>query len=121
MATLRPGGDVHKMAEYQGSYLVTFPDPKDASQTMMGWIGKEAFTVWVPRDGGVKPDAAAPVVDAGPPKATCAAGQVAVILSRDPVCKKRCARDADCKGGAAGSCVPANAAAGNVVRVCAND
>jgi hypothetical protein len=123
VATLKPGGDVTKIAEYQGSVLVTFPDPKDANVTLMGWIGKEAFTAWVVRDGGVKSDAA--VVDAGPAKdagvKTCGAGQLAVVLATHPVCKKKCAKDAECKGGAAGSCVNANSVAGAVVRVCASD
>src|SRR5262249_31635711 len=122
VATLKPGEDVTKVAEYQGSILVTFPDAKDAKTTLMGWINKDAFNVRaihdagkgdaVATDGGVKPDA-------GPPK--CPAHQVAVILAKDPVCKKKCTKDADCKGGAAGACANANGINGNVVRVCAAD
>jgi len=119
VATLKPGAEVVKVAEYNSAILVTFTDPKDASATLMGWIGKEAFTVYVVRDAGAKD--AAPVVDAGPPKLTCATGQVAVVLSTGAVCKKKCAKDADCKGGAAGACGNASSPAGGVVRACVAD
>jgi hypothetical protein len=137
VATLKPGTDVLKIAEYQTSILVTFADPNDASATLMGWIGKESFSapaVSTKRDAGAS-DAAAPIVDAGAPdaakksdaggsdakKPACAAGQVAVVLSKDPVCRKKCTKDADCKGGAAGTCANATTAAGGLARVCANE
>jgi hypothetical protein len=129
VATLQPGADVAKIAEYQNSILVQFADPKDASTTLLGWIGKESFTAPAIKrvDGGVV-DAGAPkdaggvaVVDAGAKKLTCAANQVAVVLSKDPVCKKKCAKDADCKGGAAGSCAPASTATGGVAKVCTTE
>jgi len=121
VATIKPGADVTKVAEYQGSYLVTFADPKDASGTLIGWIGKEAFTVRaVTRtDAGVKADAGASP-DAGA-KLTCPAGFTAVVLSTTPVCKKRCAKDGDCKTAAPGSCANASSVSGSVARVCAND
>jgi len=69
VATLQPNQDPHKIAEYQDSVLVQFPDPKDKSTNLMGWIGKESFTVLKVRvtDGGVVTDAAAPKVDAAAP------------------------------------------------------
>jgi hypothetical protein len=82
----------------------------------MGWIGKEAFTAVVIRDAGPKSDAGK--VDAGPTKLVCAAGKVAVVLADTPVCKKKCAKDADCKGIGDGTCQNANSVAGAVVRVC---
>ena len=133
VATLKPTSDVNKIAEYQGAYLVTFADPKDANVTLMGWIGKESFTAptivktdaGVKADAGVKTDAGAVVVDAGaakpdagPAKLACATGQVPVVLSKDPVCKKKCTKDADCKTGA---CANATGQAGGVFRVCASE
>ena len=125
VAAVKPGSDVVKVAEYQGSFLVTFADPKDAASTLMGWIPKEAFSapLYVARDGGAKLDASAPVVDAGPPtKLTCPPAHVAVVLSTTPVCKKRCTKDADCKRPtSAGACANATTVAGSVARVCAAD
>ncbi|HVH42186.1 MAG TPA: hypothetical protein VM925_07570 [Labilithrix sp.] len=126
VAALKPGTDVVKLAEYQDCVLATFADPKDASSTLMGWIDRTSFSApaaVVKRDGGVS-DAAAPpaVVDAGPPpKAGCPANFVSVVLAKDPVCRKKCAKDADCKGGAAGACANATTAAGGVARVCATE
>jgi hypothetical protein len=124
IATIKPGTDVTKIAEYQSCILVTFADPKDASATLMGWIGKESFTapaITKRIDGGVS-DAAAPApVDAGhaePKKLTCPMGMVAVVLTKDPTCRKKCFKDSDCKGGAAGACANASTAAGGVARVC---
>lgn len=128
IATLKPGAEVNKIAEYQHSILVSFADPKDASTTLMGWIGKEAFTASVARDAGVKADAG--VVDAGVKadagvahadagaKVTCSAGMAAVVLTKDPVCKKKCTRDSDCK---VGKCENASGPTGAVVRVCSSE
>lgn len=127
VATLPVGTDVTKVAEYQTNVLVTFADPKDASATLLGWVGKEAFTAVVVKhlDGGLHDGAAPAPVDAGPPvdpkKLTCPANNVAVILAANPVCKKRCTKDSDCKGGKAGACGPASTVAGSVAKVCVND
>ena len=119
VAMLKVGTDVTKVASYKTAFLVTFADPKDATSTLLGWIGTEAFTAWRPIDAGIT-DAA---VDAAAKKLTCAAGQVAVVLTKDPapVCKKKCTKDTDCKDKAAGACANANAATGQVVRACVND
>lgn len=128
VASVKPGTDVHKHAEYQDCYLVTFPDPKDPSTTLMGWIEKSSFTYVAPKDAGVKDaatdaapapvDAGAAAVDAGPPK--CAATEALVTLSAtSTLCKKKCTKDADCKNG---PCSPAtNAVSKAVVKVCAAD
>ena len=141
VATLKPGTDVLKIAEYQSSILVTLADPRDASSTLMGWIGKESFSAppaSAKRDAGASDagagekvaDAGAKVADAGAKvdagggdakKPACAAGQVSVVLAKDPVCRKKCAKDADCKGGAAGTCANATTATGGIARVCANE
>lgn len=121
VAALKVGTDVVKTAEYQECFLVTFADPKDANTSLMGWVGKEAFTATSVKDAGVRdaaPDAA-PVKDAGVGPQSCGAGQVAVIMAGGLVCKKKCLRDSDCKGGA-GSCAVANAV-GRVTRVCAGE
>jgi hypothetical protein len=49
VASLKPGTDIHKHAEYQDCFLVSFPDPKDASTTLMGWIEKSSFTYVAPK------------------------------------------------------------------------
>jgi hypothetical protein len=127
VASLKPGTDVHKHAEYQDCFLVTFQDPKDASSTLMGWIEKSSFTWVAPKDAGAKDaavadaavavDAAAPaVVDAGAPK--CAANEALVTLSATKTaCKKKCTSDKDCK---TAPCENATAG-GKVVRVCTKD
>ena len=125
VASLKPGTDIHKHAEYQDCFLVTFQDPKDANTTLMGWIEKSSFTYVAPRDAGPKDaaasdaavDAAAPApVDAGPPK--CAATEALVtISSSQTVCKKKCTKDGDCK---TPPCENANSA-GKVVKVCTKD
>jgi hypothetical protein len=127
VASLKPGTDIHKHAEYQDCFLVTFPDPKDASTTLMGWIEKSSFTYVAPKDAGPKDaaagdaavDAGAPApVDAGPPK--CAATDSLVILSAGaaPVCKKKCKEDKDCK---TAPCANANTPTKTVARVCTHD
>lgn len=128
VASLKPGTDIHKHAEYQDCFLVTFADPKDAHTTLMGWIEKSSFTYVAPRDAGPKDaaagdaapaDAGAPApVDAGPPK--CAANEALVTLSAtSTLCKKKCKDDKECTKG---PCSTAKAAANNAaVRVCAAD
>jgi hypothetical protein len=125
VASLKPGTDIHKHAEYQDCFLVTFPDPKDANTTLMGWIEKSSFTYVAPKDAGPKDaaagdaasaDAGTAVVDAGPPK--CAATEALVTLSPTvTACKKKCKDDKECKNG---HCSNANSA-GKTVRVCAGD
>jgi len=130
VATLKAGTDVVKIADFKDTFLVTFADPKDATTTLMGWIGKEAFAADVIVDAGPKDaaadaakdagvDAAVATVDAGA-AAKCAAGQELIVgLGAAPVCKKKCATDKDC-GGAAGTCAPGTAQGGKVVRFCTN-
>lgn len=124
VATLKPGTDVTKVSEYHESILVTFADPKDASTTLMGWLEKEAFSapVYVAKpDAGAK-DAGTTSPDAGGGKTlTCPTGMVAVVLSKEPVCRKRCTKDSNCKGGAPGVCANATTAAGSVARICTVD
>ena len=120
VATLQAGADVTRVAEYQSSDLVTFADPKDASSTLLGWVGKEAFTAVVVKhlDGGVH------VVDAGvidPKKLTCPSGTIGVLIGSGAACKKRCTKDAECKGGKAGACAPASTVTNSVAKVCVND
>lgn len=126
VAGLKPGTDIHKHAEYQDCFLVTFPDPKDASTTLMGWIEKSSFTYVAPKDAGPKDaavgdaaaDAGTAKVDAGSaPK--CAANEALVTLAAAaaPMCKKKCKEDKDCK---APPCAMASSA-GKAVKVCTAD
>lgn len=134
VATLKPGAEVNKIAEYQDSLLVTFADPKEPNTTLMGWVGKEAFTVRVARDGirgdggtaptdaGAKGDSGVVVLtDAGGlphVKLSCPAGMAAVILTKDPICKRKCTKNSDCRVGA---CANASGPTGAVVRVCSSE
>jgi hypothetical protein len=96
---VRAGTATQKLADHEGYELVTFPDPKDSSQTLEGWINKTAFAyvpVPVVHDGGPGP---APACTAGPsdihqtngncaaPYAKCGAG-----------CRLQCSKDSDCCG-----------------------
>lgn len=135
VATLAKGAEVNKIAEYQDCELVTFADPKDASSVLMGWVTKDVFTASATptdagatavdagaKDAGAIADAGA--ADAGKPAATskCAAGQELVVgFGKDPMCKKKCATDKDCKNAAAGSCAVAATSTGKATRVCTNE
>lgn len=129
VATLKPGTDVTKIAEYQECFLVTFADPKDANTTLMGWIEKGSFTYVAPKDAGATDAAAADAgrvdagvvdagaVDAGPPK--CAANEERVTLSATvTACKKKCKEDKECTKG---PCSVASSVTGKAVKVCAAD
>jgi len=120
VATLKPGTDVTKFAEYQGCFLVQFPDPADANTTLLGWIEKERFTAVAVRtttDAGF-----VSLTDAGGQekvvKVTCPGGFTAVVLSTTPVCKRKCTKDTDCK---AGGCQTVNSQAGGVTRACSGE
>lgn len=129
VAVLKAGTDVTKIADHQNSFLITFADPKEPATLLMGWVNKGVFVADAvvdagPRDAAVdaKVDAAVAVVDAGAAVAKCAAGQELIIgLGPAPICKKKCAADANCKDKAAGSCVPGTAQGGKVVRFCNNE
>lgn len=130
VARVKAGTDPFKIAEFQDSVLITFPDPKDATVTLMGWIPKDAFVVDVIRDAGPKDaskdaavvalkDAAVPVVVTG---VKCAAGQEAVDhIAATTVCRKRCKVDQDCKTKTPGACKTALTNKGKVTRVCAGE
>jgi hypothetical protein len=137
VATLKAQTDVTKIATYQDMFLVTFASPSDPTVTLMGWIGKEAFTAvsWdggvrdggvtdggAVKDGGIVDAGAVAVVDAGKAPLKCAANQVAVVLGAEPTCRKKCVTDADCTGGAKGSCgLAAAAVGGKATHVCVRD
>jgi len=128
VALMKAGTDPFKIAEFQDCMLVTFPDPKDANVTLMGWIPKDAFTRdIVIVDAGAKDaskDAAVVVDAAAPPPATlkCPAGQEVIVnLGQAPTCRKKCTTDKDCKTPSAGACAPATTAAGKLTKVCANE
>jgi len=120
VAVVKVGTDPFKIAEFQDCILVTFPDPKDATATLIGWVPKDAFTHVTVLDAGVK-DAA---VDAAPVTALkCAAGQEAIVNigTTTPACRKKCTADKDCKTPTAGACAAATTSTGHVTKVCANE
>lgn len=127
VALVKAGTDPFKIAEFQESVLITFPDPKDATVTLMGWVSKDAFirnTTIV--DAGLKDAAkdATAAVDAAVPATglKCAAGQEAVDnIGASTVCRKKCTADKDCKTPSAGACAVARTSAGKVTKVCAGE
>lgn len=86
ITSLAKGDLVTQLALHGGYYLVIFPDPKDPTHKLMGWVPKQAFddTVYVPTKR-VMP--------------TCAAGQLLVTNALSPFmprCAKHCTKSADC-------------------------
>jgi hypothetical protein len=127
VATVKAGTDPFKIAEFQDCILATFPDPKDATATLMGWIPKASFTTVTIFDAGLK-DASkdatidATVVDAAPTALKCPAGQEVIVnLGSTGTCRKKCTADKDCKTASAGACATATTAAGKLTKVCANE
>jgi len=127
VALMKAGTDPFKIAEFQDCMLVTFPDPKDATVTLMGWIPKDAFTRVTVFDAGLK-DASkdatvdATVVDAAPTALKCPAGQEVIVnLGTAGTCRKKCTTDKDCKTATAGACKTATTAANKLTRVCADE
>jgi len=120
VAIVKVGTDPFKIAEFQDCILVTFPDPKDATATLLGWVPKDAFTHVTVLDAGVK-DAAVDAATATTLK--CAAGQEAIVNigTTTPACRKKCTADKDCKTPTAGACANATTAAGHVTKVCATE
>ena len=129
VALVRAGTDPFKIAEFQDCILVTFPDPKDANTSLMGWISKDAFTrvSVVIGYAGIKDaatDATVATVDAAVAITTlkCPAGQEAIAnIGSAATCKKKCAADKDCKTPTANACANATTVAGKIVKVCANE
>ena len=126
VVTLKNGSDVTKIADFKDFFLVMFADPAAPTTTLMGWVPKGAFVADIVdagiKDAAVVDAAPAAVVDAGatPAGLKCAAGQDIVVLGQ-PVCKKKCATDKDCKGGAAGTCARGNGPTGKVILFCQNE
>ena len=124
VALMKAGTDPFKIAEFQDCLLVTFPDPKDANTTLMGWVPKDAFTRVTVLDAGIKDAAADATVDAAVATTTlkCPAGQEAIAnIGSAATCKKKCAADKDCKTPTAGACANATTVAGKIAKVCANE
>lgn len=88
VANLAKGTVVTQISQRDGKYfLVTFPNPKAPTTTLMGWVHADTF---------VAPGVA---VDAGPAKPlTCTAPLVAV-LTDVPTCARICTKDGDCAAG----------------------
>ncbi len=122
VAIVKAGTDPFKIAEFQDCILVTFPDPKDATATLIGWVPKDAFTHVTILDAGAK-DAAVDAAVAPTTALKCAAGQEAIVNigTTTPACRKKCTADKDCKTPTAGACANATTAAGHVTKVCATE
>jgi hypothetical protein len=71
--------EVTQIAERGGHFLVTFANPKNKSETLMGWIYKAAFEE---------------------SKGGCPAGEVMIDYpATGPFCGKKCKADKDCPAG----------------------
>lgn len=106
VASLRVGTSVTKIAEHEGSILVTFIDPTNAASTLEGWVSKVAFTAVII------------VVDAGH-TLECGTNQAKVHMGGGPQCKVKCTKDADCPKPKAGNCQNAKLeGGGGVAKVC---
>ncbi len=107
VATLPKGTNVIQIASHDKFILVTFDDPKNAGQRLMGWVIKDAFSA----QAAVRPL----------PKGTCPAGQTALV-GDETFCGKVCKVDADCVAGQAciGTAMIAlkDGGAGETVRNC---
>jgi hypothetical protein len=106
VAELKAGTQATKLADHEGFDLVVFPDPKDATNKLEGWVHGAAFG-WAPpphvTDGGTTPPA---TTEGGAPPAckpqpldikknangTCNAG----YASCGAMCRMSCKADADC-------------------------
>ncbi len=105
VATLPKGTNVVQLAAHDKYVLVTFDNPKNASERLMGWVIKDAFS------------AQQVVVPKGP----CPAGLVQ-LLGDEVFCGKVCKVDTDCAGGQACSGSAQrflhDAGAGEALKIC---
>jgi len=102
VTSLAKGDSVTQITLHGGYYLVIFPDPKDASKKLMGWVPKQSFDdmVYVPTKR-VMP--------------TCGAGQILVTNALSPFmprCAKHCTKSTDCDSKMCDSVVAIDAKSG---------
>jgi hypothetical protein len=85
VAALKSGTEVTKIAEEKTFFLVTFPDPNDASKKDMGWVSQAVFT----------PEPAHKHVPLH-----CTGGQVPILLQvGEETCMTTCTQDSNCPKG----------------------
>lgn len=89
ITTLAPGANVTEIAGHDKYFLITFDDPKNAGQRLMGWIYQDVLSAAAPQP----PSSAARAV-------TCPPG-LTLLLAETVVCGKMCVKDADCGAGEA--------------------
>lgn len=109
VAELHPGTQAQKLADHEGFDLVTFPDPKDATQKLEGWVHASAFGYAPPgpthaADGGGAPPAACTPkpLDLPQRNGACSAGYGKCSAGCRLECKTAadcCATGASCQGG----------------------
>jgi hypothetical protein len=85
VATLRIGTPVTQIATHDKFILCIFPDPKNATHDLEGWVAEQAF---VP----------GPTV---PSKAACGTGQTRLMIDEQDFCGRVCKNDSDCTSGQA--------------------
>lgn len=96
VAELHPGTECQKLADHEGFDLVVFPDPKDATQKLEGWVYHTAFG-WVPppvhvADGGTPACTPKPLDLKKNANGSCNPGYGAC----GAMCRATCKADADC-------------------------
>ena len=101
---LKAGTQTQKLADHEGFDLVVFPDPKDATSKLEGWVHGTAFGAFVPVhvDGGTTPPAATdggsapackpPALDVHQVNGACGAG----YAKCGAMCRFACKTDTDC-------------------------
>lgn len=99
VATLTKGTKAHFVARAGHSVLATFPDPTDASKTLLGWITENAFVAGTaPIAGAVLKHPDGGVIATARSAGVCAAG-LTLLFGDDAFCGKTCKVDKDCTGG----------------------
>lgn len=123
VGNVKAGTDPFKIAEFQTSVLVAFPDPKDPNTQVMGWIPKASFTTITIIDAGKKDATVDAAIDAAPTVLKCPAGQEAIVNigTSAASCRRKCTADKDCKNPTANACQNASTSAGKIAKVCANE
>jgi hypothetical protein len=121
VAAVKAGTDPFKIAELNDAVLITFPDPKDPTVTLMGWVLKTAFTGIARFDGGIH-DASVDAAVLPTLFGKCGAGaELMVNIAATPVCRRKCTADKDCRTAIPGACAAGSTAAGHITKVCANE
>jgi hypothetical protein len=82
VANLRKGTTVTQVAKHGSFVLCIFPDPKDATHTLEGWVAEQAFTT-----------------GSAPSQVGCPTGEITLMADGHPFCGRVCKNNSDCVPG----------------------